>query len=393
MDRRVMVGFILAFLMLPSIAVSVTAESDALVVPDDYATIQAAIDAASEGAVIHVKAGSYHENLKINKSISLIGAGYGSVFVDGNSSEGYRVPCRIHCGNVSVSGFTFRDGWAGVHLMDDVNYCNVTSNQLLNNDYGIMVGGGSGNRLTRNLIDSKENGYGISLAGASNNLIQANYIHSSAEGIAVTDDLHSPEQVITSQGNKILGNTLVNLTDKAVWFKFTKENLMVGNNITNCAVGLAIMLTDNNTVYQNNFFGNAKQAAGGLEPIWSGGSGTRYSVCQWCNGSVGNYWSDYSGVDGDKNGVGDTPYVVNEANSDDFPLMNPVTLEEIPFTIETYEELTSPTPSATPKPPEAQPLPLGQIIALSASATVAIIGLWLYFRQPKPSEAHAHVAS
>ena len=105
---------------------------------------------------------------------------------------------------------------------------------------------------------------------------------------------------------KILGNTLVNLTDKAVWFKFTKENLMVGNNITNCAVGLAILFADNNTIYQNNFFGNTQQAAGGLEPIWSGGSGTRYSVCQWCNGTVGNFWSDYSGVDEDKNGIGDT---------------------------------------------------------------------------------------
>ena len=202
MNRRLMVGFILAFFMLPSIADSVTAESESLVVPDDYATIQAAIDAASEGAVIYVEAGSYHENLKINKSISLIGENYGSVFVDGNSSELYRVPCRIHCSNVSVSGFTFSDGWDGIQLMSGVSNCSISGNQLINNQYGITAGMGSGNRFTRNLIDSKEIGYGILLTRCSNNLIQGNYISSSAEGIAVTDDLFSPDDVITSSGNQ-----------------------------------------------------------------------------------------------------------------------------------------------------------------------------------------------
>jgi parallel beta-helix repeat protein len=388
MDRRVMVGLVSALLMLPSITVSVTAKSATLVVPDDYATIQAAIDAASEGSTVYVKAGSYHENLNINKSISLIGESYHSIFVDGNSSELYRVPCRIHCNNVTVSGFTFSDGWDGVHLMSGVNGCNISGNRLINNQYGILAGVGSGNCFSKNVIASST--YGIYLTRCSYNIIEGNHVSSSEEGIAIMDDLLSPNDVTASFGNKILGNTLVNISDRAVWLKFTKENLMVGNNVTNCQIGLSLHYADNNTVYQNNFVGNTYQVVGGLEPIWSGGSGTRYSVCQWCNGSVGNYWSDYNGTDQNGDGIGDVTYVINEANSDEYPLMNPVDVKEVAFSIETYEEIPSPTlsASASPKPPETEGVSTGQIIALLASATVAVVGLWLYFRKPKPEEAN-----
>jgi hypothetical protein len=41
-----------------------------------------------------------------------------------------------------------------------------------------------------------------------------------------------------------------------------------------------------------------------------------------------NYWSDYNGTDGD--GIGDTPYIINEENQDNYPLMSPVEPTLIP---------------------------------------------------------------
>lgn len=44
-------------------------------VPEDFSTIQAAIDAAAEGATILVRPGLYRENLQISKSLRLVGTG------------------------------------------------------------------------------------------------------------------------------------------------------------------------------------------------------------------------------------------------------------------------------------------------------------------------------
>ena len=44
----------------------------------------------------------------------------------------------------------------------------------------------------------------------------------------------------------------------------------------------------------------------------------------WDNGIVGNYWDDYTGLDEDGDGIGDTPYLINSEIGDRFPLMNPI---------------------------------------------------------------------
>ena len=49
----------------------------------------------------------------------------------------------------------------------------------------------------------------------------------------------------------------------------------------------------------------------------------------WDNGAVGNYWDDYSGIDGNGDNIGDTPYVFSN-NQDDYPLMVPECFALVP---------------------------------------------------------------
>lgn len=45
---------------------------------------------------------------------------------------------------------------------------------------------------------------------------------------------------------------------------------------------------------------------------------------KWDNGTMGNLWSDYTGIDADHNGIGDTPYDVDSGDTfDNYPLMDP----------------------------------------------------------------------
>ena len=119
--KRFASRFVLLFILcsalvsLPKINVA-KAEPNTIVVPDDYTTIQEAIDNAAEGDTIYVKKGIYHENIGIAKPISLIGEDRNSTIIDGAPSEGYRVPVSIKCDRVNISGFTLRYGYAGIQI-------------------------------------------------------------------------------------------------------------------------------------------------------------------------------------------------------------------------------------------------------------------------------------
>lgn len=56
-------------------------------VPADYSTITAALNAAIDGDTISVKAGTYKENITINKSVKLIGEAVGSTMIDGQGNN------------------------------------------------------------------------------------------------------------------------------------------------------------------------------------------------------------------------------------------------------------------------------------------------------------------
>jgi len=194
--------------------------------------------------------------------------------------------------NVAVKNTNIKNSIRGINLWDSDNNA-IYGNNVTNNDDGIwLLGGSSYNTIFENNVkDNRNVGIGLFHHSTSYNIIY---------------------------GNNISANYNI-----GIWLEYSSYNQIYGNNITNSYFGVYLYACSSNLLHHNNFVNNVGQASNTESSnIWDDG----YP-------SGGNYWSDYTGNDiysgpyqnetyGD--GIGDTPYVIDGANRDLYPLMNPV---------------------------------------------------------------------
>jgi parallel beta-helix repeat protein len=94
-----------------------------IIVPDDYLTIQEAINNANERDTIFVRNGTYHEHVLVDKTVSLTGENKNTTIIDGNQAG---TVVTVTADNVSINGFTIQNGEIGLDLNSNGN--TVTSN-------------------------------------------------------------------------------------------------------------------------------------------------------------------------------------------------------------------------------------------------------------------------
>ena len=110
----------------------------------DFASIHAAVDAASAGDTIEVRSGTYEENVVVNKQLILRGidTGTGMPVVDGTGSA-----ITLNMDGIVLEGFDVRNSSYGVYITS--NYNTLTNNNISNNNYyGILLYSSSNNTLT-----------------------------------------------------------------------------------------------------------------------------------------------------------------------------------------------------------------------------------------------------
>ncbi len=191
----------------------------------DYLTIQEAIDNSSNGDTIYVWAGTYYENVIVNKSVTLIGNGTSETIINGSKSirESILV-IDIKANWVNISGFTITGGksdWGsgGVRIYEFDN-CTIKNNIFSNNEYGILTDWyfePSNNHIEKNIFEL--NNCGLAIHGNSNIIEDNIFISNKRNGLSCS-----------GFNNKIFNNQISNCSRNGI--RLSGEN----NTIENCTI-------------------------------------------------------------------------------------------------------------------------------------------------------------
>jgi len=195
----------------------------------------------------------------------------------------------------------------GIDLNESPNNT-ISGNKIRDNDYSIYLDYSSNNTINGNKITN--NNRGVWLSWSSNNTVSGNKItNSTYDGIHLDD----------SSNNTINGNNITN--NHIGIYLYDSSNITIsGNIIANNTIGIFFEGSSSNSTYHNNFIGNIMQVEDpGIDIVWDDG----YP-------SGGNYWSDYIDVDlfsgpfqneTGSDGIWDHPYVIDENNQDNYPII------------------------------------------------------------------------
>jgi hypothetical protein len=167
----------------------------------------------------------------------------------------------------------------------------------------------------------------------------------------VLDQVYNVTVVNTTIANTGNGIWTLNRPTAGIWIYCGGLNVIMGNNVVNNYVAIAVHQSNDNILTRNNFINN-NNPYGDAPAVMFWGS-TNNKICHnnfidnenpagtgkfnspttyttWNTEKEGNYWSNYNGTDTNNDGIGDTPYIIDENNQDNYPLMEPVDIETIP---------------------------------------------------------------
>jgi nitrous oxidase accessory protein len=328
----------------------------------EFQTIKSAVAQSKNGDTITVGPGTYYENeIVINRPLSLIGSGmplidgstHGNVFLiraDDVEISGFRI---------QNSGYSYIDDLAGIKV-EKSNRCILRKNELVGNFFAIHIGESEGCRVEDNVIvgpdrNESASANGIHIWHAKKILVHGNTISKHRDGIyfefvtdsEITDNLSESNlryglHFMYSSGNKYMrnifrknssgvavmysknilmdqnqfqdswGGSAFGILLKEISLSHITRNLFSGNTVGVYLEGTTRSILENNTFQSNgwavrvlgdsdtnrfvhnNFIDNMFDVS------------TNASVSQ--NNFSENFWSDYAGVDMNRDGFGDTPF-------------------------------------------------------------------------------------
>jgi len=268
----------------------------------DFTSIKDAISNADITDIIFIRKGIYNEHSLTVKN---------KIEIKGENPSNTIINCS---GNIA---FTLSS-----------SYVDISNLQIINTgEFAISIPPGSiGCTITNCIINSMNKGVIFNVRSSYNTISDCNLIgyDNSKQGVKITgkfnivkncdmQDFANGVLLITnSDDNQIINCNIFNC-ENAIDIRFdSNRNVVTRCNIYSNLQTIKIWLNSNyNYVYLNNFWKNDNDAIDENNNTWD-------------NGTQGNYWDKYRGVDKNSDGIGDTPYIISEGNIDRFPLMSMV---------------------------------------------------------------------
>lgn len=256
--------------------------------PADFDTIQEAISAASSGDMIYVYDGTYNESLTIDKdSLTVVGEKRKYPFIRGQM--------RIYANSVKVEGFTISP------VVLEILEMEFATEPVIKLE----------NANETKILDNIIKGYTAIVWGVG--WPWPSIYHECGIGIQVEYGI-----------NNVIRNNKIDECYVCIYLYGTKNHRIVANDFRPSEfwgkMAVCLAFANDTVLYYNNFYG------------WCWLPHTYGTT--WDNGYPwgGNYWYDYNGTDlfrgpyqnvTGSDGIGDTPYVIDESNVDRYPLIFP----------------------------------------------------------------------
>lgn len=205
--------------------------------------------------------------------------------------------------------FTSNLGWSFLIYYSHDN--TIQYNNISFTGDGVRMMFSSQNNFTENHFESNSHAGIFLWQNNTNNSITKNKFYSNGQ--------HGVELKLWCNNNTIADNDIRYNERNGILILESTGNIVTRNYVFSNDRGVISYDSSDNKIYHNNIIDSWEEQAADFN-----------SVNIWDDGfpSGGNYWSDYEerypdATEVDDSGIWDTPYVIEEENQDNYPLMNP----------------------------------------------------------------------